>query len=219
MWQTIGDATKFGLVTAVGLIGGVLKLKLSPDIWGLLLTLSVYLPWVIYTMYHFTFYAFIRAQIVGQVTDIIADKTAFTFYRIFSTIVFSLVLAFLVFCSFLTEIANLLSALAHKASETNSGIGFLNFSSQEVFVLIHNSIVDFINGSEDLFGQILANQYITSIILLLITFVPIYYFERMKFNNRKKEVEIELKRVKTTSGYPIESALDCLWTWRKENGV
>lgn len=219
MWQTIGDASSFGIITALAIIAGVVKLKLSPDIWGLLLTLGIFIPWVIYVMYHFTFYAFIRAQIVGQVTGIIADKTTFTFYRMFILIIISLNIAFLVFCSFLEDIAILFANLAKHGSEMNSGINFLGFSSQEFFILIHNFIADFINGPEDLFGKILANEWLMTIVLSALLFIPVYLFEKNKYNSRLEEVTVELKRVKTTSGYPIESALDCLWNWRKENGV
>ena len=34
-----------------------------------------------------------------------------------------------------------------------------------------------------------------------------------------KNTEAEIKKAKTSSGYPIESALECLWEWRRQNGV
>lgn len=219
MWQTIADATFYAIITSLALIASIIKLKLSPDLFGFFITLFLYLPWLFYTIYHFSFYAYIRAQVVGPVTEAGKQNTSITFYTTFIAIVSSVVLAFLVFLSFLKDIAELLATIVVKTNQDYHITETINFSGSEYIVSIHNFIVDLLNGPEDLLGSLLFNEWFSAFILVGLTFSTIYFFERELFTNHKSKMEIEIKKSKTASGYPIESALDCLWTWRKENGV
>lgn len=219
MWQTISDASLYGVVTSIGLIFAIIKLKLAPDLFGFFITLLIYLPWLFYTIYHFTFYALIRAQVVGPVTEAIKKNTTDTFYTTFGAIVGSVTLAFLVFLSFLKDIAELLATMAVKLNDSYHISGMININIKQYLVIAHNFIADLLNGPENVLGQALFNEWISAFLFLGLTASTIYFFEKEAYEKHKEKMELEIKKAKTASGYPIESALECLWQWRKDNGV
>jgi hypothetical protein len=219
MWQTIGDATRYGLMMVATIIFAIVKLKLSPNIWGLITALLFFMPVLFYTMYHVYFYSFIRSQTLGAVTKAIADNTSYMFYYTFGGIVISLMVAFFFVLYIAIDIAELLAKLAFQGNINGSATESMIGGANDYIISLHNFIADLVNGPNDPIGQIYFNQYITGTILLLITIVGLFVFEKIIYNKQSKKNKQELKLAKAREGYPIDTALETLWEWRRENGI
>jgi len=211
MWKTIYDASKFAIPTVIGIIFGVIKLKLSPNIWGLIVGLFFYIPWLLYLAYHFIFYAKIKAQVVGPVTEKCAKYTADMFYSTFFSILGSLVIAFVITMSILMH--NLILAMDSKTDSISQSI-------RHYMIKVYNTMVDLMTPPEgDLFAQLLFNTYFSTALYTILTVATILLFERQVFHERKKSVEEEIEKEELGRGYPIDSALLLINKWRQENGV
>lgn len=217
MWKTISNSSKFAIPTVLGIVFGVISLKLEPNIRGLLLGLIVYIPWLIYTAYHFIFYAKIKAQVVGPVTKKCAQFTADTFYSTFSAIVISLLAVFIFAMSILQNLALLLYKLILSIeTHTDSISQFI----KHYMIIVYNAMIVLMNPPKhNLFSQILFNTYFATFLYVIITAATIFIFERQIFHERKSRVLEEMKKEELGKGYPIDSALLLITEWRKENGV
>ena len=217
MWKTIYDATKYGIPTVIGIIFAVVKLKLSPNIWGLLIAFAVYIPWLLYLSYHFIFYAKIKAQVVGPVTEKCAKYTADTFYSSFAAILSSLLVAFVFTMAILEDLALLIHNLI-LSMDTNTDA--VSQSVRHHMISLYNTMVDLMTPPEnDMFGQILFNTYFSTALFGILTVATILIFERQVYHERKKSVEQEIETEELNRGYPIDTALLLITKWRKENGV
>jgi len=217
MWKSINDASKYAIPTTLGLIFVVIKLKISPDIWGLLVGMAFYLPWLIYLAYHFLFYAKIKAQTVGPVTIKCAKFTADTFYSTFFAIFGSLTIAFTFVMSIMEDLAELLYKiiLTMEAPDDMVSQGVKHYS-----IKVYNFMVDLVSTTgDDLFSRILSNTYFSVTLVFSMTIATIFIFERQSYTERKEGVEAELKREEIIKGYPIDAALMVLHEWREDNGV
>lgn len=218
MWKVMGDATFYAILTAMNIVVAVIKIKLAPTFLGFLVSLLIFSPWLIYTAFHFSFYAKIRAQVVGAVTTQSAWYISTMFYQTFAAVSLALVIAFMFVFSILESIAELLKALVRVLEHKVMGTPGITSSVKEAMIWMHNFIADMVNGPDDLFGKILFNTYSATMIFTGITALTIFLFERAKYNERKEDVESEIIQEKYDSGYPIERALYTLHKWRKDNG-
>lgn len=220
MWKVIYDGSIFGLSTSIFIIFSVIKLKLAPNMWGLFISLLIYLPWLAYAIYHFKFYAYIRAQVVGPVTKNAKETIVDFFLSTYVMTIAAILIAFTVVLSFLHDIADLLAKLVNEMDANPDGLNAtLTGPVKSAFISIHNNIAVLLNEPEDTFGQLLFNEYLTTGFLLALSIWAIYYFEKNWYDTHKEGVDLDVKKAKVQSGYPIEAALDCLWEWRKRNGV
>lgn len=219
MWKTIADASFYGFITGVALIAAILKLTFSPTLWGFIISLLIYLPCLFYVMYHFSFYAYIRAQVVGSVTEAGMKNTTLTFYSTFGAIVASILLAGVVSISFLDSIHELFGALINASKGDGITIFGNTYHIKNHVASAHATITTLLAPKTTILGKILGNEWITGIIFGGLTFGSIYFFEKEKYEKHKAKMDIEVKKSKASSGYPIESALDCLWEWRKKHGI
>jgi len=220
MWKSVYDATFYAIMTAIFIIFSVIKLKLSPNVWGLLISMSIYLPWLAYLIYHFKFYAFIEAQVVGPVTKSAKVHIVDFYNSTFILVLIALLAAAAVVMSLLTDIADLMARLVNEI-DSKSGDPFTSIadeSTRSIFVSIHNFIADILNGPEDTFGQILFNEYLMVVFILVVTIALIIYFYKFWKALHMETLEDDIKLAKIQSGYPIEAALDCLWEWREKSG-
>lgn len=216
MWKTISDASKYGIWTFIFIAAFVIKLKFNPTIFGLFTTLLFYAPILGYIVYHFVFYAKIRAQVVGVVTANCAKYTVFTFYHTYAAIVVSLLIAFLFTFSILEDIATLFYNLAASLPSESKGV---DSYLRSAFVWIYNFFVDILTGPEDIVGKLLFNTYFATLLLATITGVAIFFFEEEVYKERRKLVEEELASEELAKGYPADAAMKRIKTWRDENGV
>ena len=215
MWQAISDGTKFGLTSFIAIAFAIIKLKLAPNLFGLTISFLVFFPWLIYSVYHFVFYAKIRAQVVGPVTKSAFEYTARIFYETYFSIVISMTIALLFIFGILDDIALLLRDTIVGLEPGNVFDGYL----KSALTSIYNFSVDLLTGPEDLLGMFLFNTYFLVFLFLGMMLGLTYLFEKRMFEKREEIVEIELVNEKNLTGYPIENALRKLHAWRKENGV
>lgn len=216
MWQVISDGALYGITTAFALIAFIVHAKMEPSFFGFIIALIVYSPWLFYTIYHFRFYALIRAQEVGAVTREGIKNTSIMFYQTFTAILVSIVIAFISIITFLDSITELLASLATDLKNANDSV---SVSARETFIFLHNSLSTVLQQPTGFFERIMFNEWFCGLLGLGITLSTIYFFEKESYEKHKEKMDIEIKKSKTASGYPIESALDCLWKWRKDNGV
>lgn len=221
MWKVIYDGTFYGVITAMFIIFSLIKLKLSPNIWGLLVSVAIYLPWMIYLIYHFKFYAFIHAQVVGPVTESGKFHTVDFFNATFGMVAGSLLVAASVVIAFLTDLADLLAKLVNEidGKDHSSSFGAIgDDTTRSILVSVHNFIAQVLDGPDDLFGKILFNENIMGILFSAATMAGIVYFYKLWKAMHRETLEKDIKIAKIQSGYPIEAALDCLWEWREKHG-
>ncbi len=217
MWKVIGDASLYGIATAINIIAVVIKIKFSPTFLGFIFSLFLLAPWLLYTAYHFSFYAKIRAQVVGPVTAQSAWYISTIFYQTFGAVAGSLVVAFMFVFSILESIADLLRRLLAVAEHKILVSPEVNDMFKSFLISTHNFIADMVNGPDDWFGQLMFNTYSATILFTGITAATIFLFERSEYKKRKAEVESEIIQEQFDSGYPIEKALYVLHKWRREN--
>ena len=209
MWMTIFDATKFAIPTIFLIIGIALKLRLSPDFFGLSLALIAFFPWIFFLAYHFIFYTKIRAQVVGPVTQKCSTYTAETFRRTFYAIFFSGIVAFLVVFSFLEEIALLVKQIIefiiiHATSPVEK------FLAQGL-TYFYNLLVDIVNKQPTTtFEMIVTNVYISTALMSFVTLLAIYLFEKEEYKKRRTEVLKEVEDEESQTGYVADGALKIL---------
>jgi len=217
MWKTIYDASKYAIPTVIGIIFAVIKMKLSPNIYGILLSFAIFIPWLMYLSYHFIFYAKIKAQVVGPVTKKCAKYTADMFYSTFFAILGSLIVAFVFTMAILEDLALLLHNMILSMNQHTDSI---SSSIKHYMIVVYNTMVDLIAPAEgDLFAQVVSNTYFSTGLFTLLTFATIFIFERQVYHDRKKQVEDEIQKEELSKGYPIDSALILIKEWRKEHGV
>lgn len=216
MWKVIGDGAVFGITTALALVAFIIHAKMDPTLFGFFIAIFLYTPWLAYTIYHFKFYALIRAQDVGAVTREAIKTTSIMFYQTFFAIVLSVIVAFIATLTFLDSIVELLATVATNLSNAQDSSSIY---VKDTCVFIHNLLGSFLQKPDGIFNQIMFNEWFSGILGLGITAGSIYLFETSTYKEHKSKMDIEIKKAKTASGYPIESALDCLWKWRKDNGV
>ena len=215
MWQAIEDASKFGITTFIAIAFSVIKLKLAPNLFGLLITLLIFFPWLIYSVYHLVFYAKIRAQVVGPVTTNGYSYTSKIYYETYFSIIVSLSIAMLFIFGILDDIALLLRDSILSLNPEGLFDGYL----KTILTSIYNFTVDLLSSPDDTLGMLLFNEYFSISIFLGMTIGLSYIFELKTFEKRKKTVEREIVNEKNLSGYPIENALRKLHEWREDNGV
>jgi cbb3-type cytochrome oxidase subunit 3 len=207
MWKVIWDATKYGIPSAILIIGSIVKLKLSPNGWGLFLSLAFIIPWALWIGYHFMFYAIIKAQVVGEATKRMAQYTADVFYSTYLSIVFSLVVAFVYIMWILEDI---IMWIREKIIHLESSGGFMSDKIVLYLKKLHNVLVDLIVPPEGTFNSFLFNTYTSTILLTIIFFGIVFLLERFFYKNRKQEVEEEMRLEELDKGYAFEKAMKVL---------
>jgi len=215
MWQAIGDGVKFGLTSFIAIAFAIIKLKISPNSAGLVVALLVFIPWLSYSIYHFVFYAKIRAQVVGPLSGNGFKYTAKTFYETYFGIIVSLSIALIFVFGILGDIVLLLR-------DTIVGLspkGILDGYLKVVLTGLHNFFVDLLTPPEDLYGSILFNTYFSTFFFLGFLVGVTYLFETMTFNKRRVIVDKEIVQERNLTGYPIDNALEKLHEWRSTHGV
>jgi len=215
MWQAIGDATKFGLTSFIAILFAVLKLKLAPNLYGLAISLLIFLPWLAYSVYHFVFYAKIRAQVVGPVTTNGFSYTSKIFYETYFSIIISMCIAVLFIFGILDDIALLLRDAIVGLEPNNVWDGYF----KTVLTHMYNFSVDLLSPPQDILGKILFNTYFEIFFFLGSLIGLTYIFEKKTYEKRREIVDKEIINEKNLTGYPIENALRKLHGWRKENGI
>lgn len=219
MWKTFADASLYGFVTGMAIIFAILKLKFSPTFIGFSISMLFFLPWLLYTIYHFTFYSYIRAQIVGSITLAGYKHTSLIFYQTFAAIVISLTLAGVVTISFFDSINELIGNLINAGNGSGINIFGYNLQIKDTLLSTHETMTNLLAGSNSLLGIVLFNEWIMGTVFLGLTFSTIYFYEKECYKKHKEKMDIEVKKSRAESGYPIESALETLWEWRKKYGV
>lgn len=219
MWKTFADASLFGFVTGMAIIFAILKMKSSPNLLGFGISMILYLPWLLYTIYHFTFYAYIRAQVVGPLTYNGYKNISLVFYQTFTAIVIALVLAGMVSISFLDSINDLIGALINTGNGSGVDIFGYNLQIKGWLLSTHGTITELLKGPDNFSGMVFFNEWIMGVMFLFLTFGTIFVYERDVYAKHKVKMDLEVKKAKASSGYPIESALETLWEWRKKYGV
>jgi hypothetical protein len=214
MWKTIGDAAKYGIWTFIFIVGCIIELKFNPTILGLVFAFMIYVPFLSYLVYHFVFYAKIRAQVVGVVTKNAAQSTTFTFYHTFGAIVGSLLIAFIFVFSILEDIATLFYNLASKIPAGSTG---MESWLRSTFVSIYNFFVDILTGPDDLIGKLIFNTYFSVILFAAITGAAIFYFEEEVYKKRRQLVDEEMASEELAKGYPADAAMKKIKKWREDN--
>lgn len=215
-WLIMKDASLFGTVTGVAIVFAIIKMMISPNLNGFLIAWGMLFPWFLYTVYHFKYFAYIRAQVVGPVTDGIKKAVVDAFYVSFSAISISIVVMSLTVLSFLGDIGELFKEL----SKINTEISYLNINLSDYFLGAYEKILELgINERTSLLSYIIGNPYISAIIIVGLFGLCIWVYEKSVYIEHKKAMDHEIKKSKTASGYPIESALQCLWEWRARNKV
>jgi hypothetical protein len=217
MWKVVGDGSGFGFLTALNIVVAVIILKYNPTIIGFLLASLVFMPWLLYTAYHFVFYAKIRAQIVGPVTEECARYIVNMFYESFGAVTVALIIAFVFMFSFLESIGELTSTIYHVSEGHVLIAKAVTEPIRHSLALITNFIADMTEGPDYLLGQILFNTYFSTALFTGITAYTVVMFEKREYAKRRAEVDAEIMHETFNSGYPIEKALFVLHKWRKEN--
>ena len=215
MWKAIGDGSTFGITTFLTIGFSIIKLKLAPNFWGLFIALIVFMPWLAYVVYHIIFYAKIRAQVVGRVTQNGYKYTSKIYYETFYSIVVSLCIALLFIFSILDDIVVVLRDMIVALNPEGIYEGYL----KTFLIWIYNFFIDLLTEPDDLFGKILFNTYFSTFIFLGMTLYIPYVFEKQIYNERKKVVDQEIENEEELAGYPIENAMRKLTEWRETNNV
>jgi len=215
MWQAMGDASVFGITSFFAIVFAVIKLKLSPTLFGLFISLLVFAPWLLYSAYHFVFYAKIRAQVVGPVTQNGYRYTSRVFYETYASIVVSMVVAFLFIMSILDDIMILIRDYILTLDPSDMYDSWIKSS----LTSLYNFLVELMTPPQDTLGKILFNEYITATIFLVLLLGTSYMFEQKVYTERKAKVEEEKEHEREITGYPIDNAFRKLRAWRAENGV
>lgn len=212
MWQAIGDASKFGITTFFTILFSVIKLKLAPNLFGLFISLLVFFPWLIYSVYHLVFYAKIRAQVVGPVTINGFKYTSRIYYETYFSIIVSMCVALLFILSILDDIVLVLRDSIVGLNPKDIIDGYLKTG----LTYVYNFCVDLLNPPPTLMGKILFNTYFSTALFLGITIALSYFFEKNVYEKRKVIVEQEIINEQNIKGYPIENAIRKITKWRAE---
>ena len=215
MWQAIGDGVKFGITSFIAIAFAIIKLKISPNTAGLIVSLIVFIPWVTYSVYHFVFYSKIRAQVVGPLSGNGFKYTAKTFYETYFGIIISLCIALIFVFSILGDIVLLLRDSIVGLSPKGILDGYLKV----VLTGMHNFFVELLTPPKDLYGSFLFNTYSSTFIFLGSLIGATYLFENLSYTRRRVIVDKEIIQEKNLTGYPIDNALTKLHDWRSKNGV
>lgn len=220
MWKVLFDATAYAISLCIIIILSVLKLKFSPNIAGLGITLLIYIPLFAYIVYHIKFYSLIKAQAIGEVTTNAKKNISDVYFSSFYAVSFSLIVAFLFVMAFLDDIALLFAELVMEIDQKDltASSHYLSFL-RDWLVSTHNLIADLLNGPENGYGTILFNHYIMTSLFLGVSYIIILYSDKYWYSEHKIEVDKEILKAKAQMGYPIEAALECLWNWREKHGV
>jgi len=215
MWKAIGDGSNFGITTFFAIAFSIIKLKLAPNLWGLFITLIIFMPWLAYVVYHIIFYAKIRAQVVGPVTLNGYKYTSKIYYETFYSIVVSMCIALLFIFSILDDIVVVLRDMIVSLNPEGIYEGYL----KSFLIWIYNFFIDLLSEPKDMFGKVLFNTYFSTFLFLGLTlFIP-YMFEKQIWRERRKIVDQEILNEKNMTGYPIENAIRKLGEWRAEHNV
>ncbi|HIP33420.1 MAG TPA: hypothetical protein EYG89_01510 [Bacteroidia bacterium] len=212
MWQAIGDASKFGMTSVTLIVFSVIKLKLAPNIYGLIISLLIFMPWALYSMYHVVFYAKIRAQVVGPVTINGYKYTSKIYFDTYYSIIGSMTIAFLFLMSIIEDILVVIQDMLSNMDPESMNSSYF----KESLVGIYNFFMDLILPPNDLFGQILFNTYFSTGLFVTLMIGMSVAFERYIYNNRKEVVEQELVNESDQTGYPIDVAKRKMEKWRSE---
>lgn len=218
MWKSIYDASKFAIPTVIGIFFSVIKLKLSPNFLGILAGLTFYLPWLLYTAYHFFFYAKIKAQVVGPVTKKSAKYTADTYYSTFYGVIISLIVAGLYTFYALKDIAY---SLYNFILNMDTKPGLINDLSKDYSIKLYNLLVDLLEKPKNATWSeaLMSNIYVTTITYTLFTVLFLFLVERAIYKNRREIVDKEIEQEELQRGFALDTAMLKADKWRKENGV
>lgn len=213
MWKAIGDGSNYGILAVIITIGNIIKWKLSGLLVGLTVTILFYLPVVFYIAYHSIFYAMIRAQIVGPVTESLARVTAYT-YNFTSMSIFGSLMVIFVFCILFARDFLMLMfwGIFQIKPEPNDLI--MN-SIQNGLLWIHNIAVDLFFNNGAFYDNIF---FITMVNICIIVGIS-YWFDNKYYKNHNADILLEVENLKNAQRYPIETAQQLISKWRKRNGM
>lgn len=212
MWKTIMDASLYGMLMVTTILGFSIKFKVEFNILWFLISLffaAISLSWI---AYHFIFYAMIRSQVVGEVTEQSAKYTTYTFYTTFFGIATTLVIMFLFSIYFLQSLLplffELIANIYYKHPES---YGFMQ-NIKEVLIFIHNLLAKLISSS----GSYFDNIYFITIMAMLTSYLVIYIVETTIYKKRKLEIDFEVEKTKQAQGYAVETSQRVMKQWRKK---
>jgi len=216
MWETISDGTLYGISMFFIIMSAALKLALTFSVPSVIITLLIFIPILIYVAYHFKFYANIRAQIIGPVTQASANVTTYTFYSTFGAVLFSLILASLFLLYLGQDILQVLfQYIVQFNLEHGNDMGRVDSTIFDTLVWLHNLIVDLIYNE----GPWYSNPYFLIIVFSIISAVTILFFEIKEYQMHREVILNSLEEHENESGYQIEVAKKIMDKWREEHGI
>ena len=212
MWLAIGDGTAYGIYVTIAAIFAVIKWKLSEGFLGFVISGIIYIPILFFIGYHLIYYAIIRSQIIGPITQAIANFTSYTFYITFVGVFLSLMVVFVFLISFMEDLVLLLFELTAQMSATvlegTWQAKFLN-----VLIWLHNKLVEiFINSNNGLFGNI----YVITAVTVVGSLLFLYWFEYSHYKPNHDDIQEQYALTGLSQGYPIELAQRITKKWRAE---
>jgi len=218
MWKTVADGTAYGMATSIATMGAIIKWKLTGGVLGFLFSAIFYYPFLLFVAYHFIFYAMIRAQVIGPVTQGSANVTTYTFYTTFFGIFLSLMAVFIFLIALAKDIIiflfMIITELHNKSSEGQ--LNAIQQHTEDFLIWLHNFIVEVFITTPTNFTE---SIYFMTFIFVISTLVIIYFFEVKNYKMRQVDIQNELEKHKLSQGYPIEAAQKIMTEWRKENGM
>jgi len=216
MWESISDGTLYGISMFFIIISAALKLALTFSIPSIIITMLLFVPVLIYVAYHFKFYANIRAQIIGPVTQASANVTAYTFYSTFGAVLFSLILAALFILFFAQDILQeLFKFIVQFNLEHGNDMGKVDSTIFDSLVWLHNIIVDLIYNEGPWFG----NPYFLIVLFGLMSGITIFFFEIKEYKSHRDVILNSIEEFENESGYQIETSKKIMDKWREEHGI
>ena len=212
MWMCIADGTSYGLYATIVAVSGIIKWKLSGGFLGFLLSAIIYIPILFFIAYHFIYYAIIRSQVVGPITQSVANFTSYTFYMTFFSVFLAMMTVFVFVASMIKDILLLLfQTIASLSSTVLPG----SYQSKFVDMLIwlHNKLAEIFISSDYTWNNI----YFLTFITVAFSCWFIYMFESKAYKPNKIDIEQEYTNTGLRLGYPIEAAQKLFKGWREKN--
>lgn len=216
MWETISDGSIYAISMFFIILSAALKLALTFSVPSVIITLLLFIPLLIYVAYHFKFYANIRAQIIGPVTQASANVTSFTFYSTFGAVLSSLVIAALFMIYFAQSILQgLFSVIIQFNLSNGQDMGKVDATIMDFLIWFHNIIVDLIYNN----GPWYSNPYFLIVFFSLLSVITIVFFEVKEYQLHRDTIVNSVEEFENEAGYPIEVAKKIMDRWREENGI
>jgi len=219
MWMTLFDATKFSIFLFFITISALIKVLVSPNLIGIIISLLIYNGFLIYVVWHIEYYSKMKARVVGPVTKHIVKMTSDVYFSTFFSVFLSLIIGVLVLFYMSQSLMELFqNILIYYKNHTNHG-----FYSQEIFkiaVYIYNTLLEMLYGHRsNIFLTFFTNPYVYTIFLTLYVIILHYFFYRKFYNKEYQIVKEDEEHDLFSQGYPIDLALKKIHDWRKENGL